>query len=142
NALSEKLRAPVIATTATKKEGIEELKDKILEVAPKHVLAHSKDDEPASEHEPGDLDGNDHLHYHPRFHHHGEYEKLRPPSIKYKREIESKLKLIVSIISKDKELLERFPPRWLALKLLERDPVIIDLIVDPVIREKVLEVEL
>ncbi len=142
NALSEKLRAPVIATTATKKEGIEELKDKILEVAPKHVLAHSMNDEPASEHEPGDLDGNDHLHYHPRFHHHGEYEKLKPPSIKYKREIESKLKLIVSIISKDKELLERFPPRWLALKLLERDPVILELMVDPEIKKKVLEVEL
>jgi len=135
------LRAPVIATTATKKEGIEALKDKILEVAPKHVLE-SNDDGPATEHDPGDLNGDDHLHYHPRFHHHGEYERLRPPSIKYKREIESKLKLIVSIISKDKELLERFPPRWLALKLLERDPVILDLLIDPVIREKVLEVEL
>lgn len=140
--LSEKLRAPVVATTATKKEGIEELKDRILEVAPKHLLEHSMDEEPASEHEPGDLDGNDHLHYHPRFHHHGEYEKLRPPSIKYKREIESKLKLIVAIISEDKELLERFPPRWLALKLLERDPVILELVVDPEIRKKVLEVEL
>ena len=141
NGLSEKLRAPVIATTATKKEGIEALKDKILEVAPKHVLE-SNDDEPATEHDPGDLNGDDHLHYHPRFHHHGEYERLRPPSIKYRREIESKLKLIVSIISKDKELLERFPPRWLALKLLERDPVILDLLIDPVIREKVLEVEI
>ena len=140
--LSEKLRAPVVATTATKKEGIEELKDKILEVAPKHVLEHSMHEEPATEHEPGDLDGNNHLHYHPRFHHHGEYEKLRPPSIKYKREIESKLKLIVAIISEDKELLERFPPRWLALKLLERDPVILELVVDPEIRKKVLEVEL
>jgi ferrous iron transport protein B len=38
DALSEKLRAPVIATTATKKKGIEELKDAILAVAPKHVL--------------------------------------------------------------------------------------------------------
>ncbi len=142
DALSEKLRAPIVATIATKKEGIEELKDAILAVAPKHVLEHSTDEEPPTEHDPGDLNGDDHLHYHPRFHHHGQYERLRPPSIKYKREIESKLKLIVSIISKDKELLERFPPRWLALKLLERDPVFIDLIVDPVIREKVLEVEI
>ncbi len=142
NALSEKLRAPVIATTATKKEGIEELKDAIVAVTSKHVLEHSNDDEPATEHDPGDLNGDDHLHYHPRFHHHGEYERLRPPPIKSRREIESKLKIIVSIISKDKELLERFPPRWLALKLLERDPVFIELIVDPVIREKVLEVEI
>jgi ferrous iron transport protein B len=140
--LSKKLGAPVIAATATKKEGIDELKQKILEVTPKHVLEHSKNEEPATEHMPGDLDANDHLHYHPRFHHHGEYERLRPPSIKYRKEIESKLKLIVSIIEKDKELRERFPPRWLALKLLERDPEIIGLILDPELKKKVLEVTL
>ena len=91
---------------------------------------------------PGDVNGNDHLHYHPKFHHHCEYERLRQPSIKYRKEIESKLKLIVSIVEKDKELRERFPPRWLALKLLERDPVILDLIIDPEIKKKVLEVTL
>jgi ferrous iron transport protein B len=138
--LSKKLGAPVIAATATKKEGIEALKDKILEVAPQHVLDHSLDDEPASEHIPGDLNGNDHLHYHPKFHPHGEYERLRPPAIKYSSEIEIKLKQIVAIVEKDKELRERFPPRWLALKLLERDPEILDLIIDPEIKKKVLEV--
>jgi small GTP-binding protein len=140
DALSKKLGAPVIATTATKKEGIEALKDKILQVTPQHVLDHSLDEDPATEHMPGDLNGNDHLHYHPKFHHHGEYERLRPPSIKYRREIESKLKQIVAIVEKDKDLRERFPPRWLALKLLERDPEILDLIIDPEIRKRVLEV--
>ncbi|TFG26109.1 hypothetical protein EU528_14970, partial [Candidatus Thorarchaeota archaeon] len=139
-ALSKKLGAPVIATTATKKEGIDVLKDKILEVTPQHVLDHSLDNEPATEHMPGDLNGNDHLHYPPRFHHHGQYERLRPPAIKYRRDIEAKLKLIVGIIEKDKELRERFPPRWLALRLLERDPEILDLIIDPEIKKRVLEV--
>ena len=140
DALSRKLGAPVIATTATKKEGIDELKDKILEVTPEHVLKFSKDDEPPTEHMPGDLNGKDHLHYHPKFHHHGEYERLKPPAIKYRPEIESKLKLIVAIVEKDKELRERFPPRWLALKLLERDPEILDLIINPEIKKQVLEV--
>jgi Fe2+ transport system protein B len=137
--LSQKLGAPVIATTATKKEGIEALKDKILEVTPEHVLNHTRMHEEGIEHSPGAPNGNDHLHYHPKFHP-GEYERLKPPSIKYSREIEFKLKQIVSIVEDDKELRERFPPRWLALKLLERDPEILDLILDPEIRKKILEV--
>ncbi|TFG98913.1 MAG: hypothetical protein E4H14_20595 [Candidatus Thorarchaeota archaeon] len=138
--LSKKLGAPVIATTATKKEGIETLKDMILKVTPEHVLEHSLDSEPVTEHMPGDLNGNDLLHYHPKFHQHGEYERLRPPTIKYRREIESKLTQIIGIVEDDKELRERFPPRWLALKLLERDPEILELIIDHDIRKKVLEV--
>ncbi|MBE0527278.1 MAG: 50S ribosome-binding GTPase, partial [Candidatus Thorarchaeota archaeon] len=126
DALSRKLGAPVIATTATKKEGIEVLKDKILEVTPQHVLEHALNEEFPVEHMPGDLNGNDHLHYHPKFHPHGEFERLKPPSIKYRQEIESKLKQIVAIVENDKELQERFPPRWLALKLLERDPEILE----------------
>jgi len=141
-ALSRKLGAPVIASTATKKEGIDELKDKVLEVTPEHVLEFSKNDEISTEHMPGDINGSDHLHYHPKFHHHGEYERLRPPAIKYRTEIEAKLKQIVAIVEKDKELRERFPPRWLALKLLERDPEILNLIIDPEIRSQVLEVSL
>jgi Fe2+ transport system protein B len=91
---------------------------------------------------PGELNGNDHLHYHPKFHHHGEYERLRPPNIKYGSEIESKLKQIVSILEEDKELLERFPPRWLALKMLERDNEILELVLNPEMKKKVLEVKL
>jgi Fe2+ transport system protein B len=142
DALSIKLGAPVIAMTATKKEGLEELKDKILAATPEYILENSKAEIFAQEHMPGEENGGDHLHYHPRFHHHGEYERLRPPIIKYGPEIESKLKQIVTIIEEDKELLERFPPRWLALKLLERDNEIIELILNPEIRKKVLEVTL
>jgi ferrous iron transport protein B len=142
DALSRKLGAPVIAATATKKEGINELKDAILKTTPEDVLQNSKMEAPVPEHMPGELNGGDHLHYHPKFHHHGEYERLRPPTIKYNLEIESKLKLVVSIIEEDKELIERFPPRWLALKLLERDNEILELVTDPEIKRKVLEVRL
>ncbi len=138
--LSEKLRAPVVATTATKKQGIDELKDAIIKATPEHVLANSRMPREDVKHAPGVPNGNDHLHYHPKFHHHGEYERLRPPAIKYRPEIESKLKQIVAIIEKDKELRQRFPPRWLALRLLERDSEILELIIDPELREQVLEV--
>jgi Fe2+ transport system protein B len=142
DALSNKLGAPVIAMTATRKEGLEELKDKILAATPKYVLENSKAEISLREHMPGELNGNDHLHYHPKFHHHGEYERLRPPNIKYGSEIESKLKQIVSILEEDKELLERFPPRWLALKMLERDNEILELVLNPEMKKKVLEVKL
>ncbi len=141
DSLSRKLGAPVITTTATKKEGLDELKDKILEVAPKHVLENSKVNGEVIDHLPGDLDI-DHLHYHPKFHHHGEFERLKPPTIKYSPSIESKLKTIVTILENDKELLDRFPPRWLALKLLERDDEILALIVNPELKKKILEVKL
>jgi Fe2+ transport system protein B len=142
DALSGKLQAPVIATTATRKEGLEDLKDAILKVTPEYVLENSKVGSPAEEHSAGDVDDGDHLHYHPKFHHHGEYERLRPPAIKYGRDIESKLKEIVSILEEDKELLDRFPPRWLALKLLERDNEILGLVIDPEMKERILEVHL
>jgi Fe2+ transport system protein B len=140
--LSCKLQAPVIATIATRKEGLEELKDAILEVTPEYVLENSKADAHPEEHSPGVQNGGDHLHYHPRFHHHGEYERLRPPAIKYGQDIESKLKSIMLILEEDKELMERFPPRWLALRLLERDNEILGLVIDPEMKKKVLEVEL
>ena len=142
DALSRKLRAPVVATTATKKEGLDELKEAILKATPEYVLESSRADTLPQEDMPSDLNEGDHLHYHPRFHHHGEFERLRPPAIKYGIDIESKLKLIVSIIEEDKELLERFPPRWLALRLLERDSEILELVINPEIKRRILEVKL
>jgi Fe2+ transport system protein B len=140
--LSRKLQAPVVVTTATKKEGLEDLKDAILRVTPGYAVKSIETNTSPDEHSPGVLNGGDHLHYHPKFHHHGEYERLRPPAIKYGPDIESKLKDIVSILEDDKELLERFPPRWLALKILERDSEIIGLILDERMRKKILEVTL
>lgn len=142
DALSRRLQAPVVATTATKKEGMNELKNAILEVSPEYVLEKSKSSSSQKDHFPGEQDSGDHLHYHPKFHHHGEYERLRPPAIKYDKNIESKLKSIVTILEEDKELLDRFPPRWLALRLLERDNEILGLILDPELKQRILEVQL
>lgn len=139
--LSKHLGAQVVATTATRKEGIEQLKDAILAAVPQHYLD-SSDEDVVSQHTAGDVDRGDHLHYHPRFHHHGEFERLKPPAIKYSRRIESKLKKLVMILQEEKILIDRFPPRWLALKVLERDPEILTLFDDSPIKEKVLEVVL
>jgi ferrous iron transport protein B len=139
--LSRHLGAPVVATTATRKEGLEELKDAILATIPLHFREDAKEGESAV-HTAGDRDDGDHLHYHPRFHHHGEFERLRPPAIKYSSKIEMKLKELVLIMQEEKELLDRFPPRWLALKVLERDPEILELFEDTTIRERIMEVTL
>jgi Fe2+ transport system protein B len=139
--LSARLGAKVIATTATRKEGIEELKDAILSAVPRHYHENSKDTT-VPIHTAGVTDGGDHLHYHPIHHHHGGFERLRPPTIKYSSKIESKLKELVQILQGDKELLDRFPPRWLALKVIERDPEILTLFENSPIKEQILEVVL
>ena len=135
--LSELLGAPVVVTTATKKKGMEELKEAILRAVPPHVLGES----PANnEHAPGTENGVDYLHYHPLHHHHGQYERLRPPAIRYSPEIEKRVEEIIEILKDERELLERFPPRWIALRLLERDPDMLELVTDPDVRERILQV--
>jgi ferrous iron transport protein B len=142
-ALSKHLRAPVIETTATRKEGMDTLKETILQVTPSDLLnADAEPDGHKPPHPPGEPNGDDHLHYHPRFHHHGEYERIPPPAIKYNPNIEKKLKVIVEILSEEKDLFDRFPPRWLALRVLERDDEVLLMIQNPALRERVLEVTL
>ncbi|MFW9793257.1 MAG: FeoB small GTPase domain-containing protein [Candidatus Thorarchaeota archaeon] len=141
--LSRHLGAPVVSTTATRKEGIEQLKDAILTSIPLHFLGSSRDEEALEIHTAGDFDDDDHLHYHPRYHHHGEFELLKPPAIKYSPRVESKLKQLVLILQEEeKDLLDRFPPRWLALKVLERDPEILSLFEDAKNLDRLLEVTL
>ena len=126
--LSDLLRAPIVLTTATKKKGMDALKQAILEIVPDHTHRLEDGEDIPLEHLPGDINGRDHLHYHPKHHHHGEFEKLRPPSIKYSKSIEIKLKRIVAILEEDKALIDRFPPRWLALKVFEGDEEVIKMI--------------
>ncbi|UCE11750.1 MAG: 50S ribosome-binding GTPase [Candidatus Thorarchaeota archaeon] len=133
-ALARRLKTPLVTTTATKKEGMDDLKRAILDAIPE--CRHDR------EHMPGDLNGGDDQHYHPRYHHHGEYERLRPATVRYSREIEVALGKIVRIISKDRELSERYPPRWIALRILENDPEILSLITDEEMRFLVSEVRL
>lgn len=141
-ALSKHLGARVVSTTATRKEGIEELKDAILASLPLHYLNGSNNERIVPMHTAGDTDSGDHLHYHPMFHHHGEFERLRPPAVKYSSRIELKLKKLVLILQEEKTLLDRFPPRWLALKVLERDPEILTLFEESPIKNRLMEVTL
>ncbi|MHA1907021.1 MAG: FeoB small GTPase domain-containing protein [Candidatus Thorarchaeota archaeon] len=126
--LSELLGAPIVVTTATKKKGMDDLRQAILDVVPDHTHRLEDGEDIVVEHLPGDINGRDHLHYHPKHHHHGEFEKLRPPTIKYSKDIERRLKQIVSILEEDKSLIDRFPPRWLALKVFEGDEEVITMI--------------
>lgn len=138
--LSELLGATVVVTTATRKEGMEDLKQAILDAVPDHTHKLEDGEKIPSEHLPGDINGRDHLHYHPRHHHHGEFEKLRPPAIKYNSTIERKLKEIVHILEDNKELLDRYPPRWLALKIFEGDEEVLSIIESPELRRRISEV--
>ncbi|MFW9787795.1 MAG: FeoB small GTPase domain-containing protein [Candidatus Thorarchaeota archaeon] len=140
--LSQRLGAQVVATTATKKKGIEELKDAVLAAVPQHYFDNVEENGSIQLHTAGDVDEGDHLHYHPKFHHHGDFERLKPPTIKYSPKVEMKLKTLVEILQEEKDLLDRFPPRWLALKVLERDPEILTLFDDSPIKDRVLEVTL
>ncbi|MFX0056107.1 MAG: FeoB small GTPase domain-containing protein [Candidatus Hermodarchaeota archaeon] len=141
--LSQRLGVPVVVTTATKKAGMDELREAILKALPEGLLGDRKGDVlHSAPHSVGEPNNDDHLHYHPIHHHHGDYERLRPPSIKYGPDIEIKLKEIVGILEDEKELLDRFPPRWLALRILERDDEILLMIQNPSIRERVLEVSI
>jgi ferrous iron transport protein B len=138
--LSEHLAAPVVCTIATKKEGMTDLKEAVLKATPKGLLTGKIPNGRVGPHEPGEVDGGDHLHYHPRHHHHGEFEYLRPPPIKYSQKVESCLKRITGLLADDKELLDRYPPRWLAIRLLERDEEMLSYIRNPKLREKIMEV--
>ncbi len=138
--LSHLLDAPVVAATATKKIGMDDLRQAILDIVPNHTHRLEDGESLPIEHLPGDINGRDHLHYHPKHHHHGEFEKLRPPAIKYNKEIERKLKQIVAILEENKALIDRYPPRWLALKVFEGDEEVVSLIEDPDIRNRIREV--
>ncbi|MFW9907566.1 MAG: FeoB small GTPase domain-containing protein [Candidatus Thorarchaeota archaeon] len=126
--LSEILCCPMVISTATKKKGMDELKEAILDVVPNHTHLVEDGEVVTIGHLPGENNQSDHMHYHPKHHHHGQFEKLKPPAIKYSREIESKLKTIVAILEENKGLIDRFPPRWLALKLFEDDEEVIRLL--------------
>lgn len=82
--LSRLLGVPVVSTVATKGQGMEELKDKIIKAA--------KDE-----------------------------GKKRAITIGYGEKIEEEIRIVEGVISKDKNLLDKYPPRWLAIKLLEKD---------------------
>ena len=98
--LSKLLGVPVIPTVATTKEGIEELKDAIIEAARR---------------------------------------KRRPPRIEYGREVEEIIAAVEEAIKKDVTLVERYPTRWLAIKLLEGDEEVLKLVEKSPYRDEIME---
>ncbi|QSZ26981.1 ferrous iron transport protein B [Aceticella autotrophica] len=86
NALSDFLNIPVIPTIATRKEGLNELIDKILSIS-----------------------------------------NIKPKDgfiIDYGKEIEEEIKKLTGIILNYPEISKRYPVRWTAIKLLEKDSYI------------------
>jgi len=83
--LSKLLGVPVVPTVATTKEGMEELKEAIIEAARRKRHGH------------------------------------RRPLIDYGPEVEGRIRELEAILRKDAELAERYPTRWLAIRLLEGD---------------------
>ena len=86
--LSELLGCPIVFTVATKKQGMNELLDEIVNIAEGKT-------------------------------------KLRKTTFDYGREIQEEIIKLEDILIKDKNLILKYPSRWLAIKLIENDSEII-----------------
>jgi len=86
--LSELLGAPIVFTVATKKNGINELLDEVINLAEKKTTI----------------------------------RKITPG---YGKEAEGEIKKIEALLLKDKDLIQKYPSRWLTVKLLEGDSEVI-----------------
>lgn len=86
--LSELLGAPIVFTVATKKIGINELLDEVINLVEKKTT-------------------------------------LRRITPVYGKEVEEEIRKIEALLLKDKELIQKYPSRWLVVKLLEGDSEVI-----------------
>ena len=86
--LSELLGAPIVFTVATKKIGINELLDEVINLVEKKTT-------------------------------------LRRTTPVYGKEVEEDIRKIEALLLKDKELIQKYPSRWLVVKLLEGDSEVI-----------------
>lgn len=64
--------------------------------------------------------------------------KLRRATVGYGREIEKEIKNIEDILTKDKGLVEKYPSRWLAVKLLENDGEVIKKVKESPYKDEIL----
>ena len=99
--LSERIGVPVISIVATKKQGMDRLKDAILKAVKRKSTAETK--------------------------------------ITYGEEVEKLVYSIISIIYKDEGLAEKYPARWMAIKLLEKDEDILEKINGSTVEAEILE---
>ena len=100
--LSEQFGIPFIPTVATKKEGMEKLKDAILEATQKKSS--------------GDV------------------------KITYSEEVEGLITTTMDIIRRDSALAGKYPLRWMAIKLLEKDEDIVEKIKGSRVESEIMEV--
>jgi len=68
-----------------------------------------------------------------------EKETRRKIVMGYGEDIEALIKKVENEISKDADLSEKYPPRWLAIKTLEKDEKIVKLIEDSSYRDEIME---
>lgn len=67
-------------------------------------------------------------------------KSLAKPKITYGEKIEGLIHSIVKIIKKDEMLAQKYPPRWLAIKLLEKDEDVLEKIRGSKYRRELMEV--
>ncbi len=101
--LSRIIGVPVVPTVAITGEGMEELKETIIETARRK-------------------------------------KRRRLIKISYGKEIDDLLSRIERIILKDEKLSSRYPTRWLAIKVLERDEEVLKRVKESPYRDDILEV--
>jgi ferrous iron transport protein B len=101
--LSELLGVPVVPTVAPAGEGVEELKEAVMNAAK-------------------------------------EKERRRKVVMGYGEDMEALIKRVENVISKDVSLSSKYPPRWLAIKVLEKDEGVLKRIEDSPYRGEIMEV--
>jgi ferrous iron transport protein B len=68
-----------------------------------------------------------------------EKEKKRKTTISYGDDVERWIKQLEEIIQKDERLSTRYPARWLAIKVLERDEVILKMMEESKLKDELFE---
>jgi Fe2+ transport system protein B len=99
--LSELLGVPVVTTVATRKKGMKELLEAIIEAA--------------------------------------NQRKKERDVVDYGNEIEGLIANVEKVIKKDKNLSEKYYPRWLAIKILENDKDVLEKIRESPLRKEILK---
>lgn len=99
--LSELLGVPVVTTVATRKKGMKELLEAIIEAA--------------------------------------NHRKKERDVVDYGKEIEGLIANVEKVIKKDKNLSEKYYPRWLAIKILENDKDVLEKIRESPLRKEILK---
>ncbi len=124
--LSRFIGAPIVQTVGHKGEGMEELLDAIVLAAAESKSKINGDQEMSST---GALSSKASI----------RGPRLQMPLINYGREIEKEISGIQSLVQKEMVLLQKYDPRWLAIKLLENDKDIWPRVNSPAIRPLVEE---